>query len=216
MMLGADSTANARGGHPVWHLLIVAMACVAVFVGIKAWEWWRAYVEHRRGLGVAGPGLGSYPRRRPRDQPHDRLVVGVALASAGCSATHAAVGPAHFREAAAFGVFFLAASAFQAAWAVLIVRRAGRLLLAIGAAANAAVLVLWALTRTVGLPLGPDMWRPEAVSGPDLFASLLELTVVLGASWLLWDRAHRVALAGLRTESVDRLRRAPHAIVETL
>jgi hypothetical protein len=117
-------------------------------------------------------------------------VVGVALASAGCSATHAAVGPAHFHEAAAFGVFFLVASALQAAWAVLVIRRADRLLLAIGAGANAAVLVLWAVTRTVGLPLGPELWRPEAVGLPDVFASLLELTVVLGASWLLMHQTH--------------------------
>jgi hypothetical protein len=179
-VLGAQ-TASRGGGHPVWHLLVVAIASVVVFAAIKAWEWWCSSVRHPVGARRASDANA----RQPWARPYSPLVVGVALASVGCSVTHAAVGPEHFHEATAFGVFFLVASALQAAWAVLIARRADRRLLAIGAAGNAAILVLWAVTRTVGLPIGPEVWHPEAVTAPDLFASLLELIVILGASWLL-------------------------------
>ncbi|HLY83050.1 MAG TPA: hypothetical protein VKQ71_08690 [Acidimicrobiales bacterium] len=184
-MLASQTAARSGAGHPFWHLLIVAIAAVAVFAGLKGWEWWRSYAQPEKSRPVSD----TRPRR-PWARPNSLLVIGVAPASAGCSATHAAVGPAHFHEATAFGVFFLVASALQAVWAVLVIRRADRLLLAIGAGANAAVLVLWAVTRTVGLPLGPETWRPEAVGAPDVFASLLELTVVVGASWLLVRQAH--------------------------
>jgi hypothetical protein len=172
-------------GHPVWHLLIVAIASVAVFAGLKIWEWWRLPTGRHASRDVRARQAADFGRRRPWARPSSPQVVWVALASAGCSVAHAAVGPAHFHEFVAFGVFFVVASVLQAVWALLVIRRADRLLLAIGVAGNAAVLALWAVTRTVGLPFGPEVWRPEAVAAPDVFASLLELTVVVGALWLL-------------------------------
>jgi peptidoglycan/LPS O-acetylase OafA/YrhL len=142
----------------------------------------------RPGRRRGRPRVGHQPW--PWARPRSPLVVGVALASVGGSVTHAAVGPKHFNEATMFGVFFLVASALQAAWALLVIRRADRQLLAIGAAGNAAVLVLWAVTRTVGLPIGPEIWHPEAVFAPDLAASLLEVAVIVGALWLLLHQAH--------------------------
>src|SRR5579859_2277516 len=127
MMLASQTAARSSAGHPFWHLLTVAIAAVAVFAGLKGWEWWRSYAQPEKSRPVSD----TRPRR-PWARPNSLLVIGVALASAGCSATHAAVGPAHFHEATAFGVFFLVASALQAVWAVLVIRRADRLLLAIG------------------------------------------------------------------------------------
>jgi hypothetical protein len=175
MMLAAQTTAGGGGGHAVWHLLIVPIASVAVFAGLKAWEWWLPDADRHRRTA----------KTRPWSRPSSPLVFEVALASAGCSVTHVLAGPAHFHEATAFGLFFVAAAALQAAWALLVIRRADRLLLTIGAVGNAAVLALWAVTRTVGLPVGPETWHPEAVAPPDVLASLLEVTVVLGALWLL-------------------------------
>jgi hypothetical protein len=60
-----------------------------------------------------------------------------------------------------------------------------RLVLSIGVWGNAAVLVLWGVTRTVGLPIGPETWRPEAVGAPDVVSCLCELAVISGAAWLL-------------------------------
>ena len=169
-MLGTPTTA---GGHPFWHLLVVAIASVAVFAGIKAWESWCAHVENRG------------PERRPWSRPCSPLVVELALASLGSSATHFIAGPSHFREATAFGLFFLAAAAFQAAWALAVIRRASRLVLVVGAAGNAGLLMLWFETRTIGLPIGPRIWRPEAIGPPDALSSLLEVAVVVGSLWLM-------------------------------
>jgi hypothetical protein len=180
---------SAGGGHPAWHLLVVAVGSVGVFVGIKAWEWWHASAQRREQQRHAGPCLESRITARPYWSPKgSALIVGVALASAGCAVVHAAAGPAHFREATAFGAFFLAAAALQGTWALLVIRRVTRALLKIGAFGNTAVLLLWAVTRTVGLPIGPDAWHAEAVAPPDAFASLLEVMVVLGAAVLLFGR----------------------------
>jgi hypothetical protein len=167
---------TTAGGHPFWHLLVVAIASVAVFAGIKAWESWCARIE-RRG-----------PEPRPWSRPRSRLVVELALASLGSSATHFMAGPSHFREATAFGLFFLGAAAFQAAWAVAVIRRANRLLLFVGAAVNAGLLALWFVTRTVGLPIGPRVWRPEAIGPPDALSSVLEVAVVVGSLWLMHQK----------------------------
>jgi hypothetical protein len=174
---------------------LVAIASVAVFAGIKAWESWCAHVENRG------------PERRPWSRPCSPLVVELALASLGASATHVIAGPAHFHEATAFGLFFLAAAAFQAVWALALIRRASRVLLIVGAAGNAGLLAVWLVTRTIGLPIGPRIWRPEAIGPPDALASLLEVAVVVGSLWLMRHhygsaRAGAIAPSGER-DKVD-------------
>jgi hypothetical protein len=134
----AVASPGAGGGHPVWHLLVVAIGSAGVFAGIKAWEWWRAYeLGHRPHAAPA-----RHRERPPWSWPSRPLIVALALASAGGAAVHAAVGPDHFREATAFGVFFVTASALQGAWALLVIRRCSRALLMIGTVGNGAVLAL--------------------------------------------------------------------------
>lgn len=115
-------------------------------------------------------------------------VVALALASAGAGAVHGAVCPAHFREATVFGAFFLGAATLQAAWACLLLLRPGRSLLIVGAAGNAAVVALWTLSRTVGVPIGPNVWTPEAIAAADSLATTLELAVIVGVLWVLFHR----------------------------
>jgi hypothetical protein len=187
-MLAAPTPAG--GGHPFWHLLLVAIACVAVFAGIKIWETWCAHAEDRR------------PERRAWSRPSSPLVIELALASFGSSATHFIAGPSHFHEAAAFGVFFLAAAGFQTAWSLAVVRRATRSLLMVGAAGNAGLLAVWFVTRTIGLPIGPRPWRPEAIGPLDMLASLLEVFVVGGCLWLVRHQDPRNP-SGRRVGRVD-------------
>ena len=47
------------------------------------------------------------------------------------------------------------------------------------AATNAAVIGLWLLTRTTGLPVGPEPWEAEAVGTADLLCSALEAVLVV-------------------------------------
>jgi hypothetical protein len=176
--------AGPTGGHPLWHQMVVAGAAVGVFVAIKLKEHWDR-------------------NQRPRLTLPTGAVLALALCSAASAAIHATVTAEHFEEAFIFGAFFLAASTLQAAWAVLFVYRPNRTLLVAGGVGNAAVIILWALTRTVGLPIGPETWQPEAIGARDVMSTLLELAVVLGAARLfLGDRRGSRARNELLSKSV--------------
>ena len=114
-----------------------------------------------------------------------RVAVAAALMSAAAAAIHAAVAAPHFREYAPFGLLFGATALAQAAWAMLMIAAPSARLLAAGAAGNAAIIGSWALSRTVGLPVGPGRWTPEPAATLDVAASTLELGVVAGAIALL-------------------------------
>jgi hypothetical protein len=174
--VGAVQPDKILGTHPVWHYALGAAGSVGVFVGIKVHERWRR---------VGRPAGGLVPHRSSRREGVGWIVIVVALSSFSCSAIHGSVSGDHFREWALFGVFFVVASTLQAAWAVAVLVRPRRLLFVLGAAGNLSVVVLWTVTRTVGLPVGPEVWRPEAVSPLDAVATGLELAIVLGASWLI-------------------------------
>lgn len=51
-------------------------------------------------------------------------------------------------------------------------------------AGNLAIVVLWAVSRTSGLPAGPEQWEPEAVHGVDLLASAEEVVLAFAATRL--------------------------------
>jgi hypothetical protein len=108
----------------------------------------------------------------------ERVVVPVALVSSVAAAVaHAAVCPAHFEEGVLFGMFFAVSALLQLLWAGLLAVHRSRPLLAVGAAGNLAIVGLWAVTRTVGLPFGL-LPEPEAVGPWDLACGMWELAVV--------------------------------------
>src|SRR5467141_4155662 len=109
-----------------------------------------------------------------------RSVAVVALGSLDAGLIHAGVCPEHFREATAFGVFFLVVATLQLAWAAAVLTRASRGLLLAGAA----VIGVWAVSRTIGVPAGPKPWHPEAVSVFDVLSVLAEAAVIVGAVWM--------------------------------
>jgi hypothetical protein len=146
------------------HVLAALFAPVAIIV---AFRWYDRYVD---ALDAGAP----IPRRH----------AGVALASAGAGLVHLAVCPEHFREASLFGAFFAVAAVAQFVWADRVLRRdASDRLLMWGAIGNAAVLVLWVVSRTTGLPIGPDAGVAEAVGPLDTLAGVLEAAVVLNGLW---------------------------------
>jgi hypothetical protein len=159
-------------GHPTWHLLVVAIAAVAVFVGIKIEEHVRAHPRHHRNRAI----------------PRSNGLLFVALCSAGAAGIHAFVCPEHFREFFALGLFFVVAAALQAVWALLVYLRPTDGLLVVGAAGNVVLILVWAVSRTFGVPIGPEVWRPEAISGLDVIATVLEATLVIAVAALLTRR----------------------------
>jgi hypothetical protein len=172
-MSAIAAATDRSGGHPLWHLLVVAGGAVGVFLVIKL----REQFARDEGRNLS-----------PWRSPPTVAVVALALLSAAGAAIHASVSAEHFREAFIFGVFFLAASTAQAGWAVLVISRPSRSVLVVGAAGNAVVIILWTLTRTVGVPVGPEPWRPETIGALDVIATLLELAIVIGAAKLLARR----------------------------
>jgi hypothetical protein len=103
-----------------------------------------------------------------------KTFVAIAVAATAASAgIHFAVAPEHFHEWWGFGTFFVVSGLAQLAWA------ASPSNAAIGIGGNAALIALWALSRTTGLPFGPDAGTPEAIGSVDVASVLLELTAVV-------------------------------------
>lgn len=93
---------------------------------------------------------------------------------------HYAVVPEHLDEWWAYGVFFSAVGMFQLIWAVLAHTGDERPVLLSGLAVNLGVLALWAVSRTSGLPFGPEPGEAEAVGVLDVLSGAAELVLVAG------------------------------------
>lgn len=110
------------------------------------------------------------------------LLAGLSAAAAGI---HFAFAPGHFDEEWSHGLFFLVLGWAQLLWAGLLLTRPRRWLLGVGALANAAVIGVWALSRTAGIPDALGGGAAESVSAPDVIATILEGAIVLGSAALL-------------------------------
>ena len=129
-----------------------------------------------------------------------RAVRGLELTAAWLSvaagAVHAMAGPGHLAEWWAYGLFFFGSAAFQAAYGLLLFTRGiegwggwpavrGRVY-AVGAAATAAIILLWAVSRTVGVPAGPEAVEPEGIGPLDLASKALEAALLIALARLWW------------------------------
>lgn len=110
-----------------------------------------------------------------------------ALASLGAAVIHFAVVPTHWQEWVPAGLFFASIALFQLLWARLVLARSTTPVLAAGIMLNLGAIALWALSRTAGAPFGPHAGEAELVQAADLCALLLQIYVVMGASWV-WYR----------------------------
>jgi hypothetical protein len=114
------------------------------------------------------------------------------------------VTPEHFEEAVVYGVFFAVAAAAQLGWALLMCLRPQRWTVLAGLVGNAAMVALWAVTRTVGVPLGPGAGTTEEIGGLDIAATGFELTLVVAVS-LIVLRSRRSAASVVRHRHDERL-----------
>lgn len=129
----------------------------------------------------------------------------VASLSAVAAGIHAWVVPEHYEEYALFGVFFGAIGFAQAGWTAAVLRRPTPLLHVVGIALSAGLLALWALSRTAGVPIGPEAWEAEPAEVLDVAAGVAELGIILVATMSLttprrsaYLRASRTCLSGTR------------------
>lgn len=96
---------------------------------------------------------------------------------------HGWVVPGHIEEYPLFGAFFAVVAISQAGWALAVLRRPSPRLGSAGIALSAGLIGVWALSRTVGLPIGPEPWEVEQATLIDVAAGLAELGIILVAGF---------------------------------
>ncbi len=131
---------------------------------------------------------------------HSGLPLPLALAAAtaaGAALVHFAVSPEHFGEWGGFGLFVVLCGEVQLGWALLLGRHRSRRMLTVGIVGSLFVVAVWAMSRTTGLPFGPEPGAPEAVGIPDVVSVMLELVTAGACAWALLEPRWR--LAGLGT-----------------
>jgi hypothetical protein len=113
---------------------------------------------------------------------------------------HLWVMPEHFQEWWGYGTFFLVAALAQVAYVPLLLRWPNRTVLVLGIVGNSAIVLLYLLTRGVGIPLfGPEAGEIEEVGIIDVCATSSEAAIVVAlGALLLWRLAReRTALIGV-------------------
>lgn len=149
-------------------------------------EMWCHVSDARSGYAIIGQVVVQAAKKTD-----SRLAARLAaLASLGAAVIHFAVVPTHWQEWMPSGVFFVTIAVFQLIWAHAVLARPTTALITLGILCNAGVIVLWALSRTMGAPFGPHAGEPELVQAADLCALLLQVYVVMGAGWI-WHRGRQ-------------------------
>jgi hypothetical protein len=110
--------------------------------------------------------------------------VDLALLSGAAAIIHFAVIGQHLRESWLFGAFFAVAALAQLAWALLAMARPSQRVWLAGAVGNAVVIVVWIVSRTLGLPLGAEAGHAEPVGFADALSTAYEVLLVVGATTL--------------------------------
>jgi hypothetical protein len=120
---------------------------------------------------------------RPLSHPEPRTVDDAVLIACGLAlgagAIHVVACYQHVQEYLLYSVFFGLLAVGQIGLGVALYRSTRALWLWVGATTSLAVVALWVVSRTVGLPLGPETWTPEEVGPLDIVASADELVLAL-------------------------------------
>ena len=109
------------------------------------------------------------PSRQGEVELRHALIIAAAVLTVAAGIVHLAFAPDHIHEYVPYGLgFYSMAVAQLAVGVVLAIRRRSKALLAATIGLNLGICVLWSVTRTVGLPVGPEPWKAEAVGVADL------------------------------------------------
>jgi hypothetical protein len=170
------------GGH-LWHVVML-LAWTPIFAAIFLFERIaaRRRAWRRRIAGDGGyAGIPACPGKASVRRSGSSWLQVTALASFGAALVHVAVMPDHFRESVMYGLFFLGASVGQSAFGVLILARPSRHLVMAGIIGSALLILLWMVSRTWGVPIGPDNGATESFGVLDALATSYEaVTVIFG------------------------------------
>ena len=127
-------------------------------------------------LAVRSPRTAGGNRAvRPR-WPAAALAAAVLSIAAGW--IHFAFMTSHWSEWWAYGAFFLATGVFQAAFAPAVLRWPGPWTALLGIAGNLAIVGMYVLSRTNGVPMGPHTGVVERAAAVDLACTAGEIALV--------------------------------------
>ena len=99
---------------------------------------------------------------------------------------HLWVTPQHLEEWWGYGAFFVITALAQGLYGAALLRWPSRPLLLVGIGGNLAVIALYVVTRTAGIPFfGPHAGEVETVGAIDLCATASELALIIALGTLL-------------------------------
>ncbi len=100
---------------------------------------------------------------------------------------HVFAAPSHFEEWIGYGAFFLFAATAQVCYAVYLgIEVPNQRTLWAGIWGNGAIILLWLVTRTVGIPFfGPEAGEVEPIGLLDSISKLIELILIIYLAALL-------------------------------
>ncbi|HET9073738.1 MAG TPA: hypothetical protein VFN48_04095 [Solirubrobacteraceae bacterium] len=109
----------------------------------------------------------------------DTLMLGAVSAST--AILHLSAAQGHWADSRLYGSAFIVTGVIQLLWAAAVSGpgRGSRWLLRAGVGFALLAMAVWLCSRTVGLPLGPDLGHPEAPGVPDVCAVVCEGVLVL-------------------------------------
>lgn len=157
-------------------------------------------------------GLDAAPSAPRADRGATLVLPLVLVGTATAAGIHAAVAPPHLRDSLLQGAFFLVVALAQAGIAAGLLLRPTVEQLRLAVVLDVAVLLVWLVSRLVGLPFGI---LPEAhpLGGWDVVCSGWELLVVVGSVHLLthgvprrlpgWFSWHTAARASVGVAAVS-------------
>jgi hypothetical protein len=170
---------------------------------------------HDRG-GTTGQtghdGTSTHTLSRRREQ---MLLHAAAALSLLAALIHTWVINEHYAEWWGYGLFSFCVGSMQACYAGTLLLWPRRLIYGLGIAGNVVIILLYIVTRTMGIPFfGPDAGMVEQMGTLDLFCTYVELALVLAlvalaSSWR-W-RAAGSRLPVRRVDGVARGRERDHA-----
>lgn len=141
---------------------------------------WRALREGSAAFMRRWRGAVPEIAQRRRHSAAEDLAYVAALLVLVSSLIHSAQIVPHFEQYWLYGAFFAVAATWQAIWAARIFGDPlNRRVLVTGIVGNVALIVVWAISRTAGVPIGPQGWHPEALSAVDVLSKLDELAAVV-------------------------------------
>jgi hypothetical protein len=123
--------------------------------------------------------------------PRGLIVSAVALAWTS-AATHVLAAVEHLREYAPYAAAFAVLALLQLAWGGWALKRPNAPLLRAGALGSLAVCAVWLVSRTTGLPFGPEAGSPEPVGTLDVLATATEVALVAAIGCLELPAARRL------------------------